>query len=125
MRGGLGPHPRPRHLKRVRDPDAEGGTRNYLKVVLLVAIFVLLVDIPDFMRVAPKTRLFELGLCRDYYLTHDPSVIDSDGNIAEKLCKVDSVQEDLAMLKGWLNVCEAVAGSRTSLTASTLSSSMA
>ena len=47
---------------------------------------------------APQTRLYESVVCRDYFNTHDPSVIGSDGKIPEAECKIDAIQGDLAMI---------------------------
>ncbi|OCL11777.1 hypothetical protein AOQ84DRAFT_286541 [Glonium stellatum] len=48
----------------------------------------------------PLNRVIELRLCREYYNQRDPSVIDPDGSIPEKLCKLNQVQQELAWLQG-------------------------
>ena len=50
---------------------------------------------------APELRLFESIICHDYYKVADPRWIDGNGFVEEKYCKVDKVQEQLALLLGW------------------------
>jgi len=68
--------------------------------IYLAGLFILIVDIPAYMRAAPKLRMLELALCRDYYLVVDPSVVDPDGDVAEQLCKLEVIQGELATLRG-------------------------
>jgi hypothetical protein len=58
----------------------------------------------------PLNRVIELRYCQEYYQTHDPSVIDSHGNIPEKLCKLDSIQQQLAWMQGALDILHALCG---------------
>ena len=58
----------------------------------------------------PLLRILELGLCRRYYSIHDPSAIDSDGNVDEHLCKIDSVQQGVAYIIGLLGTITMVCG---------------
>ncbi|KAL7275200.1 hypothetical protein RUND412_001879 [Rhizina undulata] len=83
---------------------------NYLqfpnKIVKLIpflcALLVFVLDFSEYLRIASKTRLYELGACRDYYLLHDPGKVDArTGFVEERCCKVEEVQGRLAMLKGW------------------------
>ncbi|CAI4215795.1 unnamed protein product [Parascedosporium putredinis] len=57
-----------------------------------------LVDYPNFMGDAAKVRMLELGLCRDHYRVHDPSLIGDDGSVPEELCKLKGVQSSLARI---------------------------
>jgi MFS family permease len=41
-------------------------------------------------------------VCRRYFLEHDPSKIDEDGNVEERYCKLDAIQGDLSVLRGWV-----------------------
>ena len=47
---------------------------------------------------APGYRLYETVICKRYYRKHDPSAIGSGGVIPEEKCKIDSIQQELAML---------------------------
>ncbi|KAF2094187.1 MFS general substrate transporter [Rhizodiscina lignyota] len=48
----------------------------------------------------PLSRVIESRYCREYYREHDPSVISHDGTVPEELCKLNSVQQQLAWLQG-------------------------
>ncbi|KAI1207843.1 major facilitator superfamily transporter [Annulohypoxylon truncatum] len=63
-------------------------------------VLILLVNLSASLYQLPLNRIIERRLCRDYYNLHDPSVIDNDGNIDEKLCKIDDVQKSLAWVVG-------------------------
>ena len=49
----------------------------------------------------PLLRIIELNICRSYYQNHDPGVIDPDGFVDEKWCKVIPVQKQLANINGY------------------------
>lgn len=61
----------------------------------------------------PLNRIIEARYCKQYYLRHDPSVIDPNGEVPEKLCKISPVQEKLVWLESALFValtaCDIVA----------------
>lgn len=91
-------------------PEIEVGERrkticpngNRYKIFILCATTILFVHFASFLRIAAKTRLFELGLCREYFAIHEPSQVPPDGAIEEKYCKQREIQVQLASLKGWL-----------------------
>ncbi|KAI5814503.1 major facilitator superfamily domain-containing protein [Pyronema omphalodes] len=63
-----------------------------------------------FLSITPQIRLFESIICENYYKAHDPSVIRPDGSIPEALCKVESVQGELAMLDGFKSLFTNIPG---------------
>ena len=70
--------------------------------MFLCALLVFIIFMAIFLIITPQVRLVESIICFDYYRGHDPGVIGEHGrNIPEKLCKVDSVQEELAFLNGF------------------------
>ncbi|EFQ35984.1 major facilitator superfamily transporter [Colletotrichum graminicola] len=71
----------------------KAGIRALLALVLLVNLAASLYQLP-------LSRVIERRLCREHYLIADPSVIDRDGNVEERLCKVDGVQQGLAWIQG-------------------------
>ncbi|KAM0543703.1 hypothetical protein ACHAPJ_012152 [Fusarium lateritium] len=73
-------------------------------------LFILLVDVPNFMSEVPKLRMLELGLCRDYYVATDPSTIGRDGSVPEHFCKVPEIQSALASMRGVLGMIEGIPG---------------
>ncbi|GKT89017.1 major facilitator superfamily transporter [Colletotrichum tofieldiae] len=59
---------------------------------------------------APLSRVIERRLCREHYVVADPSVIDEDGNVEERLCKIDGVQKGLAWIQGTMETAWIVGG---------------
>lgn len=43
-------------------------------------------------------RLVESAVCREYYMSRDPGVVDAGGYIEENFCKVDEIQKKVAWL---------------------------
>ncbi len=58
-------------------------------------------DIGECLYTAPRIRLLESVVCTAYYLETDPSMVEPDGAVLEKLCKVNPVQDRVASLLGW------------------------
>lgn len=58
----------------------------------------------------PLYRVIEMRYCQQYYQTQDPDVIGGDGNIDEKLCKIDAIQVKLAWLQGAIETIHVVCG---------------
>lgn len=58
----------------------------------------------------PVLRLFEASACRDYYIEHDPSMINQDGNVAEKFCKIAAVQGEVIFLNTSIAVVTSTVG---------------
>jgi hypothetical protein len=48
----------------------------------------------------PLNRVIERRLCDEHYAKYGQSVTGLDGSIPEKMCKIDEVQRQLAMLQG-------------------------
>ncbi|KAI1760544.1 major facilitator superfamily transporter [Hypoxylon sp. FL1150] len=72
------------------------------RAILALLALLLLVNLAASLYQLPLNRVIERRFCREYYNENDPSVIDNDGNIDEKLCKIDAVQQRLAWLMGIL-----------------------
>ncbi|KAI1080321.1 major facilitator superfamily transporter [Whalleya microplaca] len=70
-----------------------------LSIAALLAL-LLLVNLATSLYQLPLNRLVERRICREYYSTHDPSVIDNNGNVEEELCKIDVIQQGLAWIIG-------------------------
>jgi MFS family permease len=80
----------------------------WVVMVILAFALVAVIDMGAFLAEAPRTRVYEANLCLRYYRENDPSVIAADGTILEKLCKVDAVQQNMAMIFGWQEMFDAV-----------------
>lgn len=78
-----------------------GCSWRWVCVVAYCIAIAVTADIGEYLFLAPKVRLFESIICTDYYLREDPSLVTRDGSVLEHLCKVDPVQDKLAMILGW------------------------
>jgi MFS family permease len=67
-----------------------------------------MVDMGQSLAVAPRTRVYEANLCLTHYLRHDPNAIGADGTVPEQLCKIDAVQQKMAMIFGWQETFDAI-----------------
>lgn len=79
-------------------------------LVCLAFVLITIVDVGAFLAEPPKTRVFEANICVTYYEENDPSKIRSDGSVPEALCKIDEVQQKLAMIFGWQDTFDAIPG---------------
>ncbi|CAM1501387.1 Fc.00g105490.m01.CDS01 [Cosmosporella sp. VM-42] len=61
---------------------------------------LLLVNLAMSLHQLPLNRVIERRLCREYYTATDPSVIQPDGSVDERLCKIDAVQKSLGSILG-------------------------
>lgn len=75
-------------------------TNVQFRATLLCFVIIVTVDMAGYLSSAPQVRLFESIVCLDYYRENDPSLVGGDGSVPEELCKVDSVQREIAMLNG-------------------------
>ncbi|KAF3035648.1 hypothetical protein E8E12_000603 [Didymella heteroderae] len=83
-------------------------TKPWVVMVILAFALVAIIDLGAFLGEAPRTRVFEANICLGYYRQIDPSVIGEHGTIVEKLCKVDAVQQKMAMIFGWQEMFDAI-----------------
>ena len=80
------------------------------RVIYILGLFVFIIDIPEYFRLAPFLRMFELGVCRDYYKVVDPRVIAPNGDVDEALCKLRAIQSRFATLRGILGAISPLPG---------------
>jgi hypothetical protein len=73
----------------------------WIYVVLVCIGLAVVSDIGESLYVAPRVRLFESVACTRYYLQNDPSLVDRDGSVPERFCKIDPVQSKVASVLGW------------------------
>lgn len=62
------------------------------------------------MLAAPMTRIFESITCLHYYKEHDPTIIGKNGYIPEELCKNKEIQGEVAIVKGYGELFDALSG---------------
>jgi hypothetical protein len=79
-----------------------GTRRTKLSIYQMVALVILVICQSMAIRVMslPLNRLIESRYCLEYYRQHNPSKIMPDDKVPENLCKIDSVQKQLAVLQG-------------------------
>ncbi|KAF2787700.1 MFS general substrate transporter [Melanomma pulvis-pyrius CBS 109.77] len=91
-------------------PQPPKKKKPWLLLVILIFLLLAIVDMGAFMAEPPKTRVFEANLCVRYYEKKDPSKIRADGTVDETLCKVNEVQQKMAMIFGWQDMFDAIPG---------------
>lgn len=89
-------------------------TRPALLTASLCTSFLILFAIADLLRWVSTTRLLELGICREYYLSHpSPSIhviglsTVAPGTLSLEDCTLPPIQSRLATLRGTLSSLEA------------------
>lgn len=80
----------------------------WIYVVLLCIVLAVVSDVGESLYSAPRVRLFESVACTRHYLRHDPSLVDRDGSVPERLCKIDPVQDKVASVVGWQYFFDAI-----------------
>lgn len=96
------------HYALLRGSDAirSAGTRTAITCAVIYFLFVF----SDYVAMAPRLRLLELGFCREYYTEHDPSKISPDGQVDESLCKLQSIQASVVNYRSWQLALNALPG---------------
>jgi hypothetical protein len=80
----------------------------WTRIVALCITISIIVDIGEQLFMAPKVRLYESIACTAHYLHHNSSLVGNDGFVPEKLCKVNPVQEKVAMILGWQDFFDSI-----------------
>lgn len=88
-------------------------------VITLLKVVILLLALGDDLLDSPMARITEAVICYRYYETTDPSklLIGRDhigpgaiGGVDELHCKLDAVQTELALLRGWQSLFDSIPG---------------
>ena len=82
----------------------------WMRLCVLGLLLIAIVDVGAFLAEPPRTRIFEANICLSYYRQHDASAIGVDDTIPESKCKIDAVQQKLAMIFGWQDMFDAIPG---------------
>jgi len=96
-------------------PDARNELGSlYPYTVIFIFALVLATGFSSALLDTPEVRLFEMALCRDYYRQKDPSVIGPPplSYVDEELCKVDTIQVELAYILATRSLLGAIPGNR-------------
>ncbi|KZF19068.1 MFS general substrate transporter [Xylona heveae TC161] len=86
-------------------------------LTFMVLLFVVLVEFPGNLAQAPRMRIIESIICRNFYGEHNPRLIGTGprGEVDEKFCKIDEIQKQFALLKGMQDFFDALPGAFLSL----------
>ncbi|PGH14310.1 hypothetical protein AJ79_03132 [Helicocarpus griseus UAMH5409] len=92
--------------------DVPESAQRKLRLRLTIALFaiVLAFETGGSMLAAPMTRIFESIICLHYYEQHDQSKIGKGGFIPEQLCKNKEIQSEVAIVKGYGELFDALSG---------------
>ncbi|KAB5554577.1 major facilitator superfamily domain-containing protein [Coniochaeta sp. 2T2.1] len=93
----------------VEDMDA-GWNQDAIRALVSTTVFLILFTLADLLKYVAVIRLLELGVCREYHRIHDPSLVDDNGYVPEKLCKLAEIQQRLAHLRGYYSALDSVVG---------------
>ncbi|KAL1596410.1 hypothetical protein SLS60_009056 [Paraconiothyrium brasiliense] len=91
-------------------PEHSTKKKPWKVLVFLIFVLITIVDVGAFLAEPPKTRVFEANICARWYEENDPSKLGKDGAVPEALCKIDEVQQKLAMIFGWQDTFDAIPG---------------
>lgn len=91
------------------EPHRHRGHGGYRSVYLLL-IVVAGLDSCMYMINLPLTRVYESIACYHYYSANEPYRYPNPGSIPEILCKVEPVQQELALVRGFEFLCMSLPG---------------
>jgi len=90
-------------------PDSKP-SRPYRNIILLLCSVLILTQCGEELSESPQSRISEAIICYRHYETADPSKLLADrssvspgaiGGVAEELCKIEAVQNQLSSLRGF------------------------
>ncbi|KAL8820713.1 MAG: hypothetical protein Q9191_007459 [Dirinaria sp. TL-2023a] len=79
-------------------------------VLGLVLGTVFLTDLANSVSKAPLMRVFESIICQNHYAGPNAGFIGRAGNVDEQHCKISPVQQELALLRAWLDFFDYLPG---------------
>ena len=85
-------------------------TRPWRLLVTLIVLLIVAFNLGGFLSEPPKIRIYEANLCVRYYERNDVSKVRPDGSVDEALCKVNEIQQHVAMGFGWQDTFDAIPG---------------
>lgn len=95
--------PLPSHQRPTNAAGTSSPKRLRLRTWGVVFVLVFLLELSGSLNDTPFLRICESIICKNYYKITDPSIIGNDGVVEERHCKTSPVQEELALLVGWLS----------------------
>jgi MFS family permease len=91
-------------------PPSKNTKKPWFLIVGLIILLFAVIDVGVGLADAPKTRIFETNICLRYYQQNDPTAIDPHDTVPETECKIDAIQQELAMIFGWQETFDAIPG---------------
>ena len=67
-----------------------------------------LIEMFGMIVIVPQLALLEGSLCNSYYATRDLSTADLPVHVTGQSCKIEPIQKELAILRGWKAFLDAV-----------------
>ena len=83
---------------------------SHKRAIWPLVLLLVLVHLSAVLYTLPLNRVVELRLCQEHYEFHNPTLIEPDGSILERLCKINDVQRQLAWLQGIMETTLVVCG---------------
>jgi hypothetical protein len=83
---------------------------SWIYSVALCVVVIITADMANYLVQAPRTRLYESIVCTRYYAATEPSLVRKDGSVPEGLCKLNLIQDEIAMVLGWQTMFENLPG---------------
>lgn len=80
------------------------------RIVYIAGVFVLIIDLGAAVSPPATLRMLEAAVCRRFYATEDPGIMDVDEDIPESYCKLDPIQSELALVNGGIVACQSIIG---------------
>jgi hypothetical protein len=82
--------------------------KTHFGVVLSLCAVMLILDISNYIAVAPETAILEDIVCHNYYRD---SYHSKFGDVSQnERCKVEPVQSELALINGWKDALDTIPG---------------
>lgn len=99
------------HPQDAQNPSSKPGflSQNRSRIYLLFMVLAGL-DFSMYMINLSLTRVYESNACYAYYSITEPGRFDGPSLIPESKCKIDPVQEELALIRGYEFVCMSLPG---------------
>ncbi|KAF3385324.1 hypothetical protein F1880_002190 [Penicillium rolfsii] len=90
------------------DMDSELSPRTRFRLLTTLIMTLLAFEIGGKMIPGPMVRLIETIACDKYWRRHEPARLPAKGHLPEHLCKISAVQTEVATVKGYSDLFEAL-----------------
>ena len=91
-------------------PDLVPPKFSLVRAQLWCILLNFLIEFFDMVIIVPQLVLFERSLCYSYYRLHEKDGVGPRGIVEERSCKIERIQQELAVLRGWKALFDALPG---------------